>query len=337
MKVRKSSGGAGRRGGATPESPLERVEKQAAGEALEEIVREHLAAVMDARTHFPLSTQDLLSSEVPSRDVPAAVKKSIAGLHDKMLRVILEVARRIEDRRYRCAESAVAELNLAMREREKVDTLVQSDKQVNVSCQTLKISVEMFSRLNELLIQELAEQEQAGNVSAARNLILGNALIVYELTDFVIRVIERFQAAGFEEIQKLRRDQRTQSDQLRAELETLRTQAGGDDIDVGVRDKILQSIDERGKSIDVLDAEWDGYLQAMAATLDDLRQIHLKLPTLRLIRDNAKGQINLLEAVAVASLVKSNLGAIAGTIVTLKNLELASLTPDRVRRLMGIR
>ena len=38
----------------------------------------------------------------------------------------------------------------------------------------------------------------------------------------------------------------------------------------------------------------------------------------------------------MASLVKNSLGTMAGTIVTLKNLELAGLTPDRVRRLMGL-
>jgi hypothetical protein len=61
-----------------------------------------------------------------------------------------------------------------------------------------------------------------------------------------------------------------------------------------------------------------------------------KLPTLNAIKDNAKGQIKFLQAAAVMNIVKSNLSAVQASISSLEGLKLVSLSPDRVRLLLGI-
>ena len=54
---------------------------------------------------------------------------------------------------------------------------------------------------------------------------MANAILVYELCDFVIEYIERFQIAGFNELQELRREEERSRQQFRQALETRKKQA----------------------------------------------------------------------------------------------------------------
>ena len=58
-------------------------------------------------------------------------------------------------------------------------------------------------------------------------------------------------------------------------------------------------------------------------------------PSLRVLRDNAKGQIEVLAAISVLGLVKANLGAIASTVEALVAIELVPLSADKVKLLLG--
>jgi hypothetical protein len=61
-----------------------------------------------------------------------------------------------------------------------------------------------------------------------------------------------------------------------------------------------------------------------------------QLPTLRLIRDNASVQLELLETWAVLQVVKGNLGALQATSLTLQEMKMVTLTPGRLSRLFKI-
>jgi len=68
----------------------------------------------------------------------------------------------------------------------------------------------------------------------------------------------------------------------------------------------------------------------------EIGYVSKKLPSLHLIRDNAKAQINTLAAVAVLQIVQSNIRTIERAVLQLEQLQLASLSADRVKRLLGI-
>jgi hypothetical protein len=54
------------------------------------------------------------------------------------------------------------------------------------------------------------------------------------------------------------------------------------------------------------------------------------------MRRNALTQLTVLEAAEMQRVVRSNLGALESAIIALRNIQLAPLPAERVRRLLGI-
>ncbi len=227
-------------------------------------------------------------------------------------------------------------MGLALNERTKVKALINADKQVHISYQALKVAIEFFSELNKLIMDKIEDSEKSGNVQMERNLILGNAILVYELTDFVINYIETFEIEGVNEILELYKQESKRLEKLLVEQKGLKEKAQSDEIDPQVKALILSDIKARESSIEIIVNEWRDYVKTIEETQNEAGSVSKKLPTLKLIRDNAKSQISLIEAIAVMQIVKRNLSAIEAAILTLEKIELITLSPTRVRRLLGI-
>jgi hypothetical protein len=101
--------------------------------------------------------------------------------------------------------------------------------------------------------------------------------------------------------------------------------------------RILEDIHHRDGAIDELEKEWISYVGEIGKLHLTVNEIQAKVRTLELIRDNARLQIGVLQAVAMLRFLKQNSDALRGTIETLKGFRLAPLSPNRVRRLLGIR
>lgn len=321
-----------------PEDLVEEAEREAASQAIDMVVEKHIDQIMAIREQYPLNDRDLFSTNITKfSDIPQSVRQDVGSLRQKLRGIIEKVAARIEDRKYKSSEEAINDMKLAYNEREQVSALIKSDKKVHVSYQSLRIAVESFSEFNKLIIKRLEESEKAGDAQMQRNLIFGNALLVYELTDFVINYIESFRVQGIEEIDALHATMAKRFEQFRAEQEQLKQQVQTDDVDEAVREQILLDIKNREDSIAVVVKEWDDYVKTIRELVSETGGVKKRLPTLKAIRDNAKSQISLLEAVAVMQIVQSNIGALNATIATLEKIELVSLSPDRVRSLLGIK
>jgi hypothetical protein len=321
-----------------PENNMELAERNAGESAIEQIVNRHLNLVMDIRDHYPVNDADLLSSVVGSyRNIPKQVRQELELLHQKIRLVIEEMARRIEDRKYAAYEDGLQRINLGYNERAKVNSLLDADKKIHISYQSLLVAVETFAHLNKSIIKALEESVKTGDIGLERRLVLQNAVLVYELTDFIIRFIETFHVNGEDEINALYRQEMDRFNKLRGELNNLRKQAQKSDIEPSAREQTLAQIQEREKSIDFMVNEWAVYLKSLQEAEKEIAPIGKKMATLRLIRDNAKSQLNLLEAMSVMQIVHRNMAALDASILTIEKLELVSLSPDRVKRFIGLK
>lgn len=318
------------------EEILESVEKQAGMGAMYTLTDKHLQALMLLREQFRIEDVDLISQSIASNQrIDHTIRHQISSLHDKMALLIREVASKIESEKYQTAEEAINGMKLSMSQREKVSALIAADKKLHTSCQTLKIAIEAFSELNKLIFSRL-ENEGALDPSEEYKLVLGNALLVYELTDFSIRFIERFNIQGIQEIEAIHSDMKRTITSLRNEQNTLFKQAKSPDIEPFLREQVQADIQHRAESIALLEQEWVSYMDTVKILEGETGIVGKKLPSLRLIRDNAKAQINALAAVAVLKIVQNNIRAIEGAVLQLEQLQLASLSADRVKRLLGI-
>lgn len=319
-----------------PEELLELAEKQAGTDAMHMLVDKHLDKLMALREQLPIDDIDLLSTNIATnKRVDHAVKEQITSLHAKMRKLVEEVARRIENNKYKSSEEAIEGFR-SLKERERSLRLLIADKKTHVSCQSLKVAVELFYELNKQIVERL---ESASEIDPAeeRKLLLGNALLVYELTDFAIHFIEGFQLHGMDEIESIHKDMQKTIDSLRDEAKALRKQAESQDHDEHLRQQVLHDIANRDESIGVLETEWSSYMKTVRSCEGEIGYVTKKIPSLRLIRDNAKAQINTLAAVSVLQIVQGSIRAIEATVLQLEKIELASLSADRVRRLLGIR
>jgi len=313
---------------------VEQAHRRAGGQIVGQLMNTHIEKVMEVRREHALEDTGLLSKNISqSSSLPSDVRNQITGLHTRIRTTIEQIARRIEEGRYRDAEQALVEMPLAAWQRDRATSLVHADKRMHVSYQALKITVEFFSELNATVLKKI---EREGSPLKEADMMLGNAIMIYELTDFVIGYIEGFKVDGAPEVKQLHERMKQEIAGLRRAENLLEQQAMADVVETGVRDQTLEDIKHRKKAIDLLDQEWESYVKEVNQLHSKVDEVHNKLPTLRLIRDNARAQITMLQVVAMLSFLKRNTEAIRGTVDALKGLRLAPLPPDRVRRLIGI-
>ena len=212
--------------------------------------------------------------------------------------------------------------------------MVEADKEIHISYQALKTTVEMFASFNQQILEKI---ESKPSPEYETNLILGNALLIYELTDFLIGYIEDFQVNGIEEIHNLHQEAKQNVQKIRQKHKSLKVQAQSEDIEIAVSEKTLEDIEARERSLNLLEKEWEDYLNTVDSLKQELGSINKKIPTLELIRSNAEAQIEVIQAVAMLQVLKQNIGAMEAAIITLQNIKLVSLNPTRIRRLLGIR
>lgn len=317
------------------EDPIEQVERDAGTEAVTYLVDRHLTTLLNVRSQHAVNDLDLLSARIQGFSIiPLAAREQIARFHASIRTIIREVASRIEEKRFQSALASVETMQLSLVDRQRASRLLEADKKVHVSYQALKITVELFRDLNQMIVEKI--EGRASSPLSETNLILGNAILVYELTDFVISYIQSFSVDGIREILLLHEDAKRKIAELRENQQALGEKAQGAAIASAVREQILADIQTRERSIELLEAEWRSYVEAVGLLQVEFEKIRGSIPTLELIRENAKIQIDLIETVAMLQILKQNIGTMKATILTLESMKLVSLSPNRVRRLLGI-
>jgi hypothetical protein len=314
-------------------NPVEQAHHHAGVRAVAKVMDHHIDKVLDIRERQHLDDTDLLStSNGKSRNVPQEVRDEVQRLQQDMREIIEQIARRIEDNNYRDAEQAIRSMPMAYSERERATSLVEADKRMHISYQALRITVEYFSELNEGVLQKI-DREQSPDREA--NMMLGNAIMIFELTEFVIRYVNQFRLDGENDLNRLHRETKERISLLREQQQALETRVLNSDIEAAVRAQTLDDIRARAEAVDELEREWDKYLDEVGAVRSLIGDVHSKVPTLEVIRDNARIQIGVMQLVAMLRFLKLNAEAVKGTVDTLKGFRLAPLSPTRVRRLIG--
>jgi hypothetical protein len=313
-------------------SPIEQAHHHAGVRAVARVMDRHINAVLNLRERLRLDDTDLLTaSDGRSSNVPREVSDEVARLQRDMRDIIEQIARRIEDNNYRDAEQAIQRMPMAYSERERATSLVHADKRMHISYQALRMTVEYFSELNQGILEKI-DLERSHDREA--NMVLMNAIMIFELAEFVIGYVNQFRLEGEDDLNRLRRETKDRINEWRQEQQSLESRASRDDVEAAVRDQTLEDIRARAAAVDELEREWDRYLGEVAAVHSMIGHVHSKVPTLEVIRDNARIQIGVMQLVAMLRFLKLNAEAVKGTIDTLKGFRLAPLSPNRVRRLI---
>lgn len=317
-----------------PSDAMEGVQRRAGGRAMGHVLEGHIARVMDVRGRYAVEDSDLLTGNLGrTGDVPREVLDQLTNLHASMRLIIEKISTLMEDSKYRNAEAAIGDLHLGFNERERATKLIAADKQVHVSYETLRMVVEFFSGFNKETLSRIERETSAQRES---NMMLGNAIMIYELTDFVINYVEGFGVRGVSELESLHADVKQRIDKARTDQDKLTKQAQNPLIEASARAQALIDIENRRGAIDEVEQEWATYVREVGQFGSVLHEVRAKIPTLKLIRDSAKSQISVLQLVSVMRFLKESSNAFKGTVDSLQGFQLAPLTSTRVRRLIGV-
>jgi hypothetical protein len=309
------------------------------GQALSnKVLNRHYNHIANIRERYQIEDINLLSGRISNtREIPSKVKQEMANLHSLIQESIEQTAKDIENFRYKSTEQAFENAQLGLAERMKVEKLFNAEKSVHVSIQSLKITAEYFNEINDTIIKEAEASQSGGNRNRTGNLLVVNAILVFELLDFVINYLQDAHVDGLVDIQGLHSEIMSNISTVREELSELRKRANAPEIDPAWRDQTLRNIESREKGLVRVTEEWNKYLADIKLIESELNSIKGNmLPNLKLRRDDALNQIKFLSMVTIMSAFKDNTDALKATFETLMKMELAPLSAERVSFLLGM-
>jgi hypothetical protein len=224
----------------------------------------------------------------------------------------------------------------------RVNSLVGSVRDINKSIQKIKFTVENFSRCNKYIINELDECIAKNDFSKSRMFVLGNMLLIYELANYLINFLESFKLDGVDDILQLSQKEVEKISTTMQALQKLKLDAESPEIDPKVKDQVVSNLNDREKSLENFKEEWDKYTAGINDVQSKVGNLKDKIPTLKLIRDNAQNQLDFFEimkifgVMMVAETVRKNLDTLEMVTLPLDEIELISLPPHKVQTLIGL-
>lgn len=276
-----------------------------------------------------LTNEDILTTSLPFRsDIPHKVRQRVLDFRKRTVDLLFGVATEIQDEKFRELDREIKTSGLSKYQERRYEKVRDAQKQIYASYDSIRQSINYITEFN----QELVSRIEKAKGKEKTNLLLLNAVIVYELTDAIIHMIRDFQLNGRETLQRIGSEvfqelERQHQDDL--EL-WKRADQGSDE----VRQRVRESIQERGRIRKAITEKWSGMWTKIEKLEQKIGEAQHFIPTLELIRDNARGQINILEVIGITQIVESNLKNFQ-EICAITNIELAPLTKTDVYELIG--
>lgn len=312
--------------------PVEELRRSTGLDAVRRVLDRHVEQLREVRARYAIDDADLLGSRISkSSDIPSAVQAELAQLHERIRAIIQQIAQTIQQGRYADVDRAVLGLDAGRNEQVRAQRLVAADKDLQISYESLRLTVEFFSELNQQVLLRMEAPRDSGQLSA---MMFGNAIMIYELTSFVIEFISRFQLQ--DNLRALHDEAMQSIERTRQKQYALQQRATDDRIDSDVKNQILEDIRWREAALSAVENEWTQYFHEVDEMKEKVRDVHGRIPTLELIRDGAEIQVETLQHLALLRFLRQNSSSIRGAVNTLQGLRLAPMTASRVRVLLGV-
>ncbi|NCJ07414.1 hypothetical protein GS597_13025 [Synechococcales cyanobacterium C] len=312
---------------------------QAGAEACIKLVREYVESeVLVFWESGELSESDLVSTELLKQsDKSKGIQRRIDQLSEQIKFVIKKVAQEIEDNCFENWEDAIEGFQDASpMQRKKVTQLVYAEKEINISLQSLKTTIELFSHLNKYIINELEQSESTSDKSQQKKLILTNAILIYELASFAIDYLAQFDIQGMNGINEVEKEINVREKSLKFDLQELENliNKNSNDFPNSTKTRIKEDINNKHKILDLMLKEWQDYKSQIdskhSQAIETCKKSRSILEAKRL---EAKTNLGVYACAWWIGRAKGTLDDIEGIAAIVNELELASLTTDRVQRL----
>lgn len=305
---------------------------------IEKCLDQHIDRVLDVRKGIAVKNSSLVTDEL-TKHIPALrwyVKGRIKKLRADLQDTIQGIASEHEKRRFEPLSKNFAELNgVSKFNLERGEAILENERQMFISYHSLFFACKVCAEVNTSLLKSIENERYGGKKDGKElELLLKNALIVYETTSMIIGMIQGFQLKGLQEFQLLR--DTVFKDLSEAESNSQRNvvQANNPAIQPSQREETILRHRNLMESAMYVRVQWQRFEDQIMSMQQNAAAIAQRLPSLALTRDNAKVQLDFLELVAVTQMMDQNIQAIEG--LASLELTLAPLSPYDVCRLLGL-
>lgn len=305
---------------------------------LQKCLDQHAVRVLSIRKGISVKNSELISDELKSK-IPFFhwyVKGKVSNLRSELKEIIWGVATDHENKRFSPLRKDFEQMNgVSKLHLERGSAILENEQKMLISYHSLFFACKACSDLNKEMLGQIDNlrlgKQKAGN---ELELLLKNAIIVFEVTSLLIEMIQQFQLQGFQEFQSLK--EVVLKELLAAEINSQRNVDIANNPVIPPHQKVETITRHRNlkESANLVRMQWQRFEDQMWSMQQNAGELAQRLPSLALTRDNAKVQLDFLELVAVTQMMNQNIQAIEG--MANLELELAPLSPYDVCRLIGL-
>jgi hypothetical protein len=305
---------------------------------LEKRLDQHLGRILEIRKGVAVKNSSLVTDEL-TKHIPALrwhVKRKVANLRSELKEILWELAVDHEKRRFEPLRKDFEKVNgVSKRHLERGYAILESEQQMFISYHSVFFACRACSEVNKAILSRIENERLKEKMDGKElELLLKNAIIVFEVTSLIIEMIEQFQLKGLKEFQALR--DTVFKELAEAETNSQRNviQANHPSIPPHQKEDTLLRDRNLKESANLVRLQWRRFEDQIYRMRQNTGALSERLPSLALTRDNAKVQLDFLELLAVTQMMNQNIQVIDG----LANLELdlAPLNPYDVCRLIGL-
>ena len=293
--------------------------------------------VIDVRKEYPLKNTEILSGEIITKDIPKAIKKKVIAHQENLRKIIYATAQYIEENRFDDIDKAIKDIDLSKLEVNKIQNLVNAQKKINYSFQTLDAGVEIFSRVNQNLLDKIKNNDFEANQDGKMKktgAYLANAVLVFELTSFIIQHLNNFNLIGIDDVEAIEKSVLVDLENAEKDDEKLKKDAiNASNIDI--KDNILKAIEGRDEVREVVRKKWKSFNEKIKSIENGVGKSLQMVEELKLVRDNARNQLDTLQIIATIQALEKNLEVFEG-LAFMKKIELSPLNAKEASDLLGL-
>ncbi len=301
---------------------------------IKEELNEQVGFVDGLQREVALKNTDVISHRLAvNKNLSRAVKARVKEFSDNMQRYILAIAYKVEEQIYDGVAEKIGEMELMKYNEERVFSVIDAQRKLSGSFQTLTVVIDIFREINNQILYEIENADRDGlGRGDETKLYFRNVLLVYELTNFTVRYLERFGLAGLDDLQKIRDDvfaDLARGDAKDREMERSPSQ------NERLRASILKDIANRREVRLKVREKWEKMMGEVGEIKKKSESTKLFLKDIKMIRDNAEQQLDILSQIAITQLTNSSIQAVAA-LDDVSNFKIAPLDGKKAVELLGL-
>ena len=301
---------------------------------------------LDAQANFAVQMQqeielknvDLLSTNlIANKNIHNTVKNKVKDYSENIYKILLATAHFIENEKFESVDKAVENINLSKFDKNRLVSLVDAQKNLSFSYSTLSAVIEIFKIANKGILDDIENADFADTTEkrlTKTNLYLKNAIIAYELTNFVVNYLSSFQLNGINDIKVIQQDVYNDIKKSRMDDEDLRKKSstGSEKL----RDMMYQEIEHRTIVRNRIKEKWEKILSDIDGQSKTVAEAKSFINDLKIIRDNSKNRIDILNITATTALVENSISMISELASNMQDWTLPPLDEKTACELLGL-